>query len=178
MSINGSRILKGGLFMFALICLGAPLVAHQGKKHLGGAAAPPAKRDAGRTAGSRRIALQRVNALYVENVRPVFKKKCFDCHGAGNPLPWYSRIPGPKQLIERDIRAAKEHIDMTRDFPFGGHGSPMEDLNSLEKVAEAGTMPPLRYRIMHRGSGLTEDEIRAVRAWVGEGRKLLAETAG
>ncbi len=153
------------LFLSAFICLSVPLLAHKGLKH-------PGRAD---SSLSQEAVLRRVDALYGERVKPIFQKKCFDCHGVGNPLPWYSRIPGPKQLIERDIRVAKEHMDMSRDFPFGGHGSPLEDLQSLQGVLEDGSMPPLRYRVMHWGSGLSEADIETIQEWLNEGMTLLAE---
>ncbi len=153
------------LFLSAFICLSVPLLAHKGRKHPGRADSPL----------SREAVLRRIDALYGERVKSIFQKKCFDCHGVGNPLPWYSSIPGARHLIQRDIRVAKEHMDMSRDFPFGGHGSPMEDLESLEGVLENGLMPPLRYRVMHWGSGLSEADIEIIRGWLNEGRTLLAE---
>ena len=51
-----------------------PIQGHKGKKHVKKAAAPvvaPVKTSTG---------LERVNALYLESVKPIFKVKCFDCH--------------------------------------------------------------------------------------------------
>lgn len=71
------------------------------------------------------------------------------------------------------MREAKKHMDMRKDFPFLGHGTPLEDLEAIEVILKDGSMPPWRYRIIHRGSKLTKDEIEAIRAWIDEGRGLL-----
>ena len=110
----------------------------------------------------------RINEAYLYNGKPIFQAKCFDCHSALTRYPWYYRLPGAKQLIDRDIREAKKHLDMTRDFPFEGHGTPAEDLEAIAETVKKSTMPPWRYRIMHRGSALTDSERRIILQWIQE----------
>lgn len=116
---------------------------------------------------------QMVNALYLKHVKPIFKEKCLDCHGSGNPLPWYSNIPGPKQLIEEDMREAKKHMDMSEDIPFSGHGTLKDDLTAIEEVMKDNSMPPFRYKIMHWNSGLSEDEKVSIQKWIEKSRVIL-----
>ncbi|MBI5622737.1 MAG: heme-binding domain-containing protein [Elusimicrobia bacterium] len=141
---------------------GSYALAHKGAAH---PEAVPAPAGAG--------ALSRVNEAYKLKVRPIFFVKCFDCHGAGRPLPWYFAVPGAKQLMLYDMRTAKKHLDMRSDFPFGGHGSPLENLSAISEVVEDGSMPPWYYRIVRRGSALTPDEAAAVRAWIAEAKSSL-----
>jgi len=61
-----------------------------------------------------------INESYLATVKPVFRKSCFDCHSSNTNYPWYSNLPGAKQLIQNDIAEAKEHLDMSKDFPFQG----------------------------------------------------------
>lgn len=110
--------------------------------------------------------LKKINAEYISDVKPIFQKSCFDCHSSSTNYPWYAKLPGAKQLIEKDIRESKEHLDFSNDFPFGGHGEPSEDLVAIRKSIEEGSMPPFRYRILHPGSKLTEDEVKTVKAWI------------
>ena len=130
----------------------SPLHAHKGMKHLppGQPVASVPERDAKKP--SRRF--EEINALYVKAIRP-----------------------SPKQLIERDMRQAKEHMDMRRDFPFGGHGTPTEDLDALTGMLADGSMRPWRYRIMHWGTKLTKQEAAEIDAWVRSSRAILAEDA-
>lgn len=159
-SIGGMA--AGGLLIVAIQVIHAP--AHKGLTH----STEPRKPSRTLTA---------INEAYVRQVKPIFFAKCFDCHGSGKPLPWYAVIPGPKQLIRSDIRTAKKHLDMGRDFPFGGHASPLEHLKSLEEVLKDGSMPPWLYRIAHRGSKLTPQKAATVRVWIDEGKKLLEGSA-
>lgn len=117
--------------------------------------------------------LEKINTLYIKNVKPIFKAKCLDCHGAGNRMPWYFNLPVAKQIMEYDMAEAKEHLDMSRDFPFGGHGTPSEDLKELAGVVEGEDMPPWQYKLMHWNSSLTKNEKLIVMSWIKESQKTL-----
>jgi len=117
-----------------------------------------------------------INQRYLKEVKPIFEKKCFACHGESKEKPWYSRIPGPKQLIQWDIDKAKEHMDMTHEFPFKGHGSPVKDLKAMIKTVQQGSMPPLRYKLIHWDSSLEFDEADRVTDWAKDGLQLSQQT--
>lgn len=119
--------------------------------------------------------LSKINELYKEKVKPIFQKKCFDCHSQSTNYPWYYNIPGAKQLIDGDTKEAKEHLDFSNDFPFGGHGVPSEDLDAIQDVAKDNSMPPFRYWILHRDSGLSEEERRIILEWVEKSKSVLKE---
>jgi hypothetical protein len=117
--------------------------------------------------------LEAIRAAYRKEVEPIFRAKCFDCHSDQTRYPWYYRLPGAKQLIDRDIREAHKHMDMSAGFPFKGHGTPSEDLEAIAKVVSKRTMPPLRYILMHWNSRLTEEEEKAILRWAEESRDQL-----
>jgi hypothetical protein len=71
------------------------------------------------------------------------------------PLPWYSRLPIAKGLILSDMEEAKIQLDMSRCFPLTGHGTPRSDLKTIRETIADGSMPPLRYRLMHWNAGLS-----------------------
>jgi len=119
------------------------------------------------------VALQKINDQYIKRIKPIFQKKCFDCHGSGNQLPWYSNIPGAKQLIQSDIEESKKHMDMSHDFPFLGHGTPEEDLIALKKMTNEESMPPFRYKLLHWNSSLTENEKKSLHEWIDKGLNTL-----
>lgn len=117
----------------------------------------------------------RINELYISDVKPIFEKKCFDCHGIQNHFPWYRNFPLAKQLIDRDIKESKVHIDMTHDFPFKSHSTPLEDLEAIQKSIDKNKMPPFRYRLLHLYSALTNSEKEKVFNWVKFGKKTLKQ---
>ena len=116
---------------------------------------------------------KKINNDYVKNVRPIFQQSCFNCHSTQTQYPWYYKIPGVKQLIDHDTREAKEHIDMTNDFPFKGHGTVSEDLEAIQESIQKNTMPLWRYRVMHRDSQLKDAEKQTILKWVKESEERL-----
>jgi mono/diheme cytochrome c family protein len=120
-------------------------------------------------------AIAEVATSYRTTVEPIFKKSCLDCHGQAQQLPWYFSIPGPKQLIEHDIKEAKENIDMTNGFPFKGKASIKELVSSIRDVIEDQSMPPFRYRILHRDSEMTDAEKAAVLKWIRESEVIVEQ---
>jgi hypothetical protein len=117
--------------------------------------------------------LKQINLDYIREVKPIFQKSCFNCHSSSIQYPWYYNLPGAKQLIDHDIKESKEHLDMTNDFPFAGHGSPQEDLEAIETVLKEGSMPPFRYRIMHQSSVVTSEELKRVQEWIEKSKQEL-----
>jgi len=114
-----------------------------------------------------------INKTYITDIKPIFEKKCFDCHADVKNIPWYYKIPGVKQMMDKDIREAKEHIDMRKDFPFISHESPLDDLKSIKKIGTKGGMPPLRYILAHWDSRLTDAEKKKLVEWATKSIELL-----
>lgn len=121
------------------------------------------------------IVIKRINAGYLERVKPIFQKKCFDCHSDQTHYPWYANSPLVKGMIQADIQEARKHLDFSHDFPFQGHGAPKEDLEEVLESVTTGDMPPLKYRLLHWRSKVTQEEIQVIRDWVTDGKKLLGE---
>lgn len=82
-------------------------------------------------------------------IEPILKKSCYDCHSDQTHYPWYYRIPGIRGMIDNDIREAREHLDCSRGFPFGGHASQEEQLEEIREEIEEGAMPLRPYRLTH-----------------------------
>lgn len=151
-------------FLPLLLSLTALVFAHENHDH---------KKSGSHEKVDAPLTLAAINSVYLQNIKPIFQKKCFDCHGGTTKFPWYYKIPGAKQLIDDDIEEAKEHMDMSKDFPFQGHGKPVEDLKEIAKVMRKNEMPPWRYWIIHWETRLTEEERRLILEWTDEGLELL-----
>lgn len=117
---------------------------------------------------------EQINSNYGAKIKPIFENKCMACHSSKATYPSYYNWPIAKQLIDSDTKEAKEHVGMDNGFPFSGHGTPVEDLDAIKKATVEGSMPPWRYRIMHSGSGLTDEEKKLIIQWVDDSKKLLA----
>jgi cytochrome c peroxidase len=156
------------LFTFLLFSL--HLQAHQGEKH----------KEKAKTANKQVVKedyLKKINSHYLKDVKPIYQKKCFDCHGVVSKFPWYYKLYGVKQLMDNDIRTAKEHLDMSSDFPFAGHGTPVTDLEAIKRSIEDDSMPPFKYVIMHWDSPLTQNEEKIILKWVNSSLDKLKENS-
>lgn len=114
-----------------------------------------------------------INQRYLKEIKPIMEKKCFFCHGVAQKLPWYASIPGPKQLIQWDMKEAKKHIDMSNDFPFKSHETPIKDLESIIELTQERDMPPLRFVIMHWDTRPTDRENKLIHDWASDSLKSL-----
>ncbi|MDF1883116.1 heme-binding domain-containing protein [Sulfurimonas sp. SAG-AH-194-C21] len=123
--------------------------------------------------GSKKVEYSSITAAYQTDIKPIFKAKCFDCHSTQTIYPWYYKIPGVKQMIEYDIKEAKKHLDMTQDFPFISHETPIKDLKSIAEEIEEDEMPPLKYLLGHWNARLTPSEKEKVATWTTQSIQIL-----
>lgn len=122
------------------------------------------------------VKLEQVGKSYQQLVQPIFQKGCLECHGGNPNYPWYYKIPGIRQLVDSDVAEARKHLDISKGFPFKGHGSPKEDLEAIRDAIQEGTMPPFRYWVMHWNAKLSADEREVIYQWVEQSLKLLEES--
>lgn len=118
---------------------------------------------------AREAALKDIGSQFVGEVRPLFQRKCGDCHSARTVYPWYHAIPGIKQLIDHDVEEGLEHLDFTDGYPFKGHGTPEEDLEAILEVVKDRSMPPVAYRWMHAESVLSDSDAKTIEKWAEAG---------
>lgn len=170
MSFSSNRS-TGILAVLLLSILASHAWAHKGMHH----PAPKLEPSTGVPAGATE---QEINTDFQRSVKPIFDSKCMACHGRAPSLPWYSSLPVAKGLIQHDVEEAKEHLDMSAGFPFGGHGSDLEDLEAIRDSVASGEMPPFRYRLLHWDSVLSSAEKDAVLTWVARAEARLRPKAG
>lgn len=87
-----------------------------------------------------------------KSVKPILKNSCYDCHSAQTVYPWYHSLPLVGGFLDGHIKEAREHIDFSNDFPFGGHAGQIKQLQAIKKEIEEGEMPLWSYQIMHWNS--------------------------
>lgn len=150
-----------------LVVIPAILLAHGNEKHSKGNKSVEGASSQMETMQQKMTGhLAFINKKYQSDVKGIFKQKCFDCHGTPDQYPWYYAVPGIKQIMDYDIREAKKHLEMSKGFPFGGHGDPASDLKSLKKSVNKGSMPPLRYWIVQPGTRLNSHDKEVIIRWI------------
>jgi cytochrome c len=98
------------------------------------------------------------------NARIILSQKCADCHSAQTRWPWYGRLAPASWLMEKDITEARQQWDLSQLDSL-----PPEKLDELEsKIVQqtrTRSMPPLKYRLIHTDSAITEEDVRTLTAW-------------
>jgi hypothetical protein len=117
-----------------------------------------------------------ISSNYLDRIKPIFQKTCFDCHGNQTRFPWYYKIPGIKQLIDSDRAESKEHLDFSNDYPFQGHGTNEEDLKAIADAIRDESMPPITYRILHRDTRISDSEKKLILEWTEASLKTLDDS--
>lgn len=108
---------------------------------------------------------KKIKEGYEAKIQPIFGMKCFNCHSAETKYPWYYKLPIVSQIMDSHIKEARSHLDMTKGYPFRGHGSPQGDLKAIIKVIEKDKMPPWYYTPFHANSELNENEKKLILSW-------------
>lgn len=118
--------------------------------------------------------MQKLTQGYDQVVRPTIEAKCVDCHSSRTHFPSYYKIPGVKQLIDRDIAQARRHIDFSSGFPIVQDRALLKkSLTDLRGEIDESEMPPLLYRIMHPATKVNDIERAAILTWIDDLLKAL-----
>lgn len=111
-----------------------------------------------------------VDDPHLQKVATAFQQKCMDCHSANTQMPFYAKLPIARTMIEQDIAKGREHVDMGVEL-FGRSPAVSEAvLAKTQKVVEDDSMPPFRYRLLHWGSGPTQEDRANTLAWIRNAR--------
>ena len=95
----------------------------------------------------------------------ILQNSCFDCHSNDTRWPWYTRVPPFSKWIGWDVQRGRQELNFSE---WGGYypATKHRKLQWIDRSMRQGDMPPLSYRLMHPGSGLSEADRRAVEDWV------------
>jgi heme-binding protein len=92
------------------------------------------------------------------------RRACFDCHSQETRWPWYASLPIASRLIERDVKAARGQLDLSRWTQYNRFDR-ADLLDKMCQLASTEKMPPWSYRVMHADARLTASDVAALCAW-------------
>jgi len=100
-------------------------------------------------------------------VAGILGTKCANCHLSEFKMPWYGKLPVLKDLIRKDRQSGMRHMDFAAALE-NREGKPVAEatLAKIEHSVEEGTMPPLKYLLLHWNGGLGSDAKDEVLSWV------------
>lgn len=93
---------------------------------------------------------------------------CLMCHSADPELPFYAKLPIVGKMVMKDVEKGYRSIDLTEAMQNIEAGKPVTEvmLAKIERVIQKGTMPPLKYYIIHWGSSVTPKKKEIILEWV------------
>lgn len=103
------------------------------------------------------------NTSLPREARQVLVSKCADCHSNETRWPIYSRIAPASWLIERDVIDARSKMNLSNWQELAADSQEIM-LGKILHEAKSGQMPPVQYRLLHRQSQLTSQDVAALSA--------------
>ena len=104
------------------------------------------------------------NSQIPSEVRTILVEKCADCHSTQTRVPIYGRFAPTSWLMERDIVAAREAMNLS----LWDRYSAEQQQTFAAKIAQetkAHEMPLLQYRMVHWNARVNDAEIRTLANW-------------
>lgn len=100
------------------------------------------------------------------------KGQCLMCHSDDVTLPFYTKFPGAKNLIQKDIAEGYKHTDLTPVYQSLAEGTPVDEvlLAKMEHVTRDRSMPAARFYLVHWGSKMTKKKSEQLLAWIQQER--------
>ncbi|MEG2140620.1 MAG: cytochrome c peroxidase [Bilophila sp.] len=101
-------------------------------------------------------------------VSQIMLDKCMACHSKDYDLPFYAKIPGIKDIIEKDFKDGLRAMDLNLELIDAAKTSPISEttLAKMEWVITNDTMPPAKFTAVHWGSKLNDADKKAILSWV------------
>jgi len=111
-----------------------------------------------------------------EHIRQTFTQKCYDCHSNHTRYPWYFHLQPIGWWLAAHIYDAKGELNFS-EFATYDTEKGLDKLEEIVEVIREGTMPIRGYRLLHPESAVTEEEQRAIEAWVASIRRSAINAA-
>ena len=101
------------------------------------------------------------------DVYQILQRSCYDCHSYRTQWPWYARLPGIQEFLQKDVTRARRHLNLS-DWSAKmkeGRDEAKASLNGICEELRTNSMPITHYRWLHRNAGLSPAETEAVCRW-------------
>ena len=99
------------------------------------------------------------------DVSRILKRACGDCHASDTVWPWYSHVAPVSWLVVDDVNVGRRHINFQDWEAQENQKEATEHLGLICKEVREKGMPPFSYRLMHRDSQLSNQDIDTICAW-------------
>lgn len=105
-------------------------------------------------------------------VQSILQQSCKDCHSNQTRWPWYSHVAPASWLVVSDVKEGREQWNMS-DWARNDARKADKILEEICEEVEAGKMPLRIYTWAHRGTSLSDAEIKTLCDWTRAERQRL-----
>jgi hypothetical protein len=98
-------------------------------------------------------------------VSAILKRACGDCHSSETVWPWYSHVAPVSWLVADDVNVGRSHINFQDWEAQVNATEAAEHIGLICKEVRENGMPPFSYRIMHKDSRLSADDVNTICTW-------------
>jgi mono/diheme cytochrome c family protein len=98
-------------------------------------------------------------------VASALRRACYDCHSDETRWPWYSRVPLISRLVANEVESGRRQVNFSQWSSYYP-ATRRRKLQWIGRAVEQQDMPPLRYRVLHPGTYLSQAERAAIEHWV------------
>jgi len=99
------------------------------------------------------------------DVLQILNRACGDCHSSQTVWPWYSRVAPVSWLVVDDVNTGRRHINFQDWEAQQNPKEAAEHLGLICKEVRDKGMPPFSYRVMHKDSRLSNQDIDTLCTW-------------
>jgi Haem-binding domain len=100
-----------------------------------------------------------------QDVLPILNRACGDCHSSQTVWPWYSHVAPLSWMVVDDVNTGRSHINFQDWEAQVNPKEAGEHLSLICKEVRDKGMPPFTYRLMHKDSRLSDQDIDKLCSW-------------
>ncbi|MGI8782164.1 MAG: heme-binding domain-containing protein [Acidobacteriota bacterium] len=106
-------------------------------------------------------------------VQSILQRSCKDCHSYLTRWPWYSHVAPTSWIVASDVEEGREQWNMS-DWARNDARKADQILEEICEEIEAGKMPLRSYTLAHRGTSLSDAEVKLLCDWTRAERQRLS----
>jgi hypothetical protein len=99
-----------------------------------------------------------------DEVGPLLRRACYDCHSNQTRWPWYSYVAPVSWFVTGHVEHARRHLNFT-EWPVSDLEEQEDLFEEIHEEVSEGNMPLWSYTLMHRDARLTVAERDLLLQW-------------
>ncbi len=118
------------------------------------------------------IAANEITAKFTvpENVQPVLKASCYDCHSNTTKYPWYWNMQPGAWILSNHFNDGKRQVNFSVFSTYPAYKQ-YKKFQEISDQVKKGDMPLSSYTLIHRDAILSAEQKLALEDWAANSMK-------